>query len=103
MRVVALSTLTAAWFFLTFIVLGLVLALNAKTLFSHVPDSLKAALVMPIVFVLLTLLLLAALVQSWRNGFWSTGRRVRFTVFVLAAVAVCLFFNQWNLLGWHFG
>ena len=49
-RVVTLSTLTAAWFFLTFIVMGLALALNAKTLFSHVPDSLKAALVMPIVF-----------------------------------------------------
>ena len=58
---------------------------------------------MPIVFVVLTLLCLAALVQSWRNGFWSTGRRVRFTVLVLAAVAVCLFFNQWNLLGWRFG
>jgi CubicO group peptidase (beta-lactamase class C family) len=102
-RVVRLTTLTAAWFFLTFIVIGLTLALNAKTLFSHVPESLKAALIMPIVFVLLTILLLVALVQSWRNGFWSTGRRVRFTVLVLAAVFVCLFFNQWNLLGWHFG
>jgi hypothetical protein len=77
--------------------------MNADTLFSSIPGSLKAALVMPIVFVLLTILLLVALVQSWRNGFWSTGRRVRFTVFVLAAVAVCLFFSQWNLLGWRFG
>jgi hypothetical protein len=102
-RVVRLSTFTAAWFFLTFIVIGVVLAMNADTLFSSIPGSLKAALVMPIVFVLLTILLLVALVQSWRNGFWSTGRRVRFTVFVLAAVAVCLFFSQWNLLGWRFG
>ncbi|HEY2896973.1 MAG TPA: serine hydrolase domain-containing protein [Gemmatimonadaceae bacterium] len=98
-----LALLTAAWFFLTFIVIGIVLAANASTLFSAIPGSLKAALVMPIVFVVLTLLLLAALVQSWRNGFWTTGRRVRFTVLVLAAVAVCLFFNQWNLLGWRFG
>jgi CubicO group peptidase (beta-lactamase class C family) len=102
-RVVGLSTITAAWFFLTIIVIGVVIAVNADTLFSSVPGSLKAALVMPIVFVLLTILLLVALVQSWRNGFWSTGRRVRFTVFVLAAVAVCLFFSQWNLLGWRFG
>jgi cation transport ATPase len=102
-RVHRLAILTAAWFFLTFIVIGAVLAANANTLFSSIPGSLKAALVMPIVFVVLTLLLLAALVQSWRNGFWSTGRRVRFTVLVLAAVAVCLFFNQWNLLGLRFG
>jgi CubicO group peptidase (beta-lactamase class C family) len=102
-RVAVLSTVTAAWFFLTFIVIGLALALNFDTLFSHVPGSLKAALVLPIVFVLLTLMLLAALMQSWRDGFWSTGRRVRFTFLVLAAVAVCLFFNQWNLLGWRFG
>ena len=102
-RVHRLGLLTAAWFFLTFIVIGGVLAVNASTLFSSIPGSLKAALVMPIVFVVLTLLLLAALVQSWRNGFWSTGRRVRFTILVLAAVAVCLFFNQWNMLGWRFG
>ena len=102
-RVHRLGLLTAVWFFLTFIAIGLAVALNASTLFSEIPGSLKAALIMPIVFVLLTLLLLAALVQSWRNGFWTTGRRVRFTVLVLAAVAVCLFFNQWNLLGWRFG
>ena len=102
-RVHRLALLTAAWFFLTFIVMAIVLTVNADTLFSAIPGSLRAALVMPIVFVVLTLLLLAALVQSWRNGFWSTGRRVRFTVLVLAAVAVCLFFNQWNLLGWRFG
>lgn len=102
-RVALLSIVTAAWFFLTFIVIAVVLAVNFSTLFSHVPGSLKAALVMPIVFVLLTLLLLVALVQTWRDGFWSTGRRVRFTMLVLAAVAVCLFFNQWNLLGWRFG
>ena len=102
-RAAMLSTITAAWFFLTFIVITLVLVLNFDTLFSHVPGSLKAALVLPIVFVLLTILLLAALVQAWREGFWTTGRRVRFTLVVLAAVSVCLFFNQWNLLGWRFG
>ena len=102
-RAVLLSTITAGWFFLTFIVILLVLAVNAKTLFSHVPGSLKASLVLPIVFVLLTLLLVAALVQAWRGGFWTTGRRIRFTFVVLAAVSVSIFFNTWNLLGWHFG
>jgi CubicO group peptidase (beta-lactamase class C family) len=102
-RVVRLATLTAGWFFLTIIVITLVLVLNFDTIFSHIPGSLKAALILPIVFVILTLLLLAALVQAWRGGFWTTGRRVRFTLLVLAAVAVSLFFNIWNLLGWRFG
>ncbi|HMI59218.1 MAG TPA: serine hydrolase domain-containing protein [Gemmatimonadaceae bacterium] len=102
-RAALLATITAAWFFLTFIVITLVLAMSFNTLFSHVPGSLKAALVLPIVFVLLTLLLVAALVQAWRGGFWTTGRRVRFTFVVLAAVSICIFFNTWNLLGWRFG
>jgi len=102
-RAALLSTLTAAWFFITFITITLVLVVNFDSLFSHVPGSLKAALILPIIFVLLTILLVAALVQAWRNGFWTTGRRVRFTLLVFAAVSVCLFFNQWNLLGWRFG
>jgi CubicO group peptidase (beta-lactamase class C family) len=102
-RAALLSTLTAAWFFFTFIVIALVLVLNANTLFSHVPGSLKAALVLPIVFVLITLVLLVALVQAWRGGYWTIGRRIRFTFVALAAVSICIFFNTWNLLGWHFG
>jgi CubicO group peptidase (beta-lactamase class C family) len=102
-RAVFLATITSAWFFLTFIAIILAVALNFDTLFSHVPGALKAALVLPIVFVLLTILLLVALVQAWRGGYWSTGRRVRFTILVLAAVSVCFFFNIWNLLGWRFG
>ena len=102
-RAVQLSTLTSAWFFLTFIAIILAVAVNFDTLFSHVPGALKAALVMPIVFVLLTILLVVALVQAWRGAYWTTGRRVRFTILVLAAVIVCAFFNIWNLLGWRFG
>jgi CubicO group peptidase (beta-lactamase class C family) len=102
-RAVLLATITSAWFFLTLLALTLSVALNFDTLFSHVPGALKAALVMPIVFVLLTILLLVALVQAWRGGYWTAGRRVRFTILVLAAVSMCLFFNVWNLLGWRFG
>ena len=58
---------------------------------------------LPIVFVLLTLALIAALVQAWRGGYWTRARRVRFTFVVLAAVSICFFFNIWNLLGWRFG
>lgn len=102
-RALWLSVATAGWFFLTVIVIGVVLAVSGATLFSHIPTSLEVSLVMPIVFVLLTVLVAIAAVQVWRGRYWTTGRRVHFTLVALAAVAVCLFFNQWNLLGWRFG
>lgn len=102
-RAIWLSVATAAWFFLTFIIIGVVIASNASSLGAAIPTSLKVALVMPIIFVLLTLLLIVAAVQVWRRSYWGAGRRVHFTLIALAAVVVCLFFNQWNLLGWRFG
>jgi cell division protein FtsW (lipid II flippase) len=58
---------------------------------------------MPIGFLLLTLVLLAGAVRVWAKSWWRTGRRVQFTVVVLAAIVVTLFFANWNLLGWRFG
>lgn len=102
-RAVWLSVGTAAWFFLTFIALAAVLASTLSSLGSQIPTSLKVALVMPIIFVLLTILLIVAAIQVWRRSYWGPGRRVHFTLVTLAAIVVCLFFNQWNLLGWRFG
>ena len=102
-RAVWLSVATAAWFFHTAIVLVTVLTVNSSTLGSHIPDSLKRALAMPLIFVVLTMLLLIGAVQVLRARYWTTGRRVHFTLVTLAAVIVSLFFNQWNLLGWRFG
>ncbi len=98
-----LAAVTAGWYFLTWIVLGAVIAVNASTLFSRVPGSLEAALVLPVIFVVLTVLLVIAAVQVWRHRYWTVGRRVHFSLVAAAAVIVCLFFNQWNILGWHFG
>ncbi|MBK5188622.1 MAG: beta-lactamase family protein [Gemmatimonadaceae bacterium] len=102
-RVVWLSFAGAAWFFLTFIVLGVVIAVNISDLGGAIPTSLKVALVMPILFVLLTLALVFAAIGAWRHAYWGAGRRIHFTLIVIAAVAVSLFFAQWNMLGWRFG
>jgi hypothetical protein len=58
---------------------------------------------MPIVFVLFTIALVVAAFDVWRRSYWGIGRRIHFTLIVIAAVAVSLFFAQWNLLGWRFG
>ncbi len=102
-RAVWLTVVTAAWFFLTFIALAVALVSNMATLGGAIPTALKVALGMPVIFVLLTILLIVVAIQVWRRSYWGTGRRVHFTLVTLAAVAVCLFFNQWNLLGWRFG
>ena len=102
-RAERIETLTAAWFFLTIIVIGAVVAANSETIVAHVPTSLRLALAMPVAFVVLTLLLVLATIGVWMRGSWGAGRRVRYTLVALAAVVVCLFFNTWNLLGWRFG
>jgi hypothetical protein len=39
----------------------------------------------------------------WRHRFWTVGRRIGYSVMAVAAILLCIFFWQWNLLGWHFG
>ncbi len=102
-RVVRLSLATAIWYFLTLIVIGAVVATSMSELGGAIPTSLKLALVMPIVFVLLTIALLAGAVLAWTRSYWRFWQRIRFTTFVLAAVAISVFFANWNLLGWRFG
>ena len=93
---------TAIWFFLTLILFGIAVSGIVKS-GGEIPASLRVALGMPIGFLLLTLVLLAGAVRVWAKSWWRTGRRVQFTVVVLAAIVVTLFFANWNLLGWRFG
>lgn len=102
-RLVRLALATALWFFFTCIVFGVVIASSISDLGGAIPMSLKLALALPIVFVLLTIALIVAVFLAWRRGYWRVGRRVQLTVVVLAAIAVSLFFVNWNLLGWRFG
>ena len=102
-RIVWLALIASALFFITFITLGVVIVSTAADLGGAVPTSLKVALVLPILFVLATILLIVAAFNVWRRSWWTAGRRVQFTFVVLASIAVSLFFAHWNLLGWQFG
>jgi CubicO group peptidase (beta-lactamase class C family) len=102
-RAVWLAFAGAVWFFLTLIVFGVVISSNISELGGAIPTSLKVALGMPILFVFLTVALVIAAIGAWRHSYWGIGRRIHFTLIVIAAVAVSLFFAQWNLLGWRFG
>jgi CubicO group peptidase (beta-lactamase class C family) len=96
--------LTAFWAIATFAVLGGVLAVTGMDgLLERVPTGLRVGLVMPLVFVALSIYLVAVTFGVWRRRFWTVGRRIGYSVMTLAATLLCIFFWQWNLLGWRFG
>ncbi len=103
-RAERLATVTAGWSLLTFAALGAAVGIAGfDAVMSYIPTSVKVALVTPLIFVLLTALLIVAAVNAWRSSYWTKGRRVVFSLVALAALVLSLFFWEWNLLGWQFG
>ncbi|MGO4346447.1 serine hydrolase domain-containing protein [Paenibacillus sp. MCAF9] len=99
-----LSAATAVWA-LTTIVATLVVVMNMDMLtrLSRITQSLNLYLFMPILLVGFTLAMIVMSVLAWKNSYWTVLRRVHYSLIMLAAVALSLFFYHWNLLGWHFG
>ncbi|MFN0178971.1 MAG: serine hydrolase domain-containing protein [Gemmatimonadales bacterium] len=85
-----------------FLVAVALIASDPTRLFGDTPTSLKIALVLPVLGLLVTLGALRSGIQQWRAGHGSTGTRVRH----LAAVLIALFFfwslDAFNLVGWHY-
>jgi CubicO group peptidase (beta-lactamase class C family) len=103
-RAVWVSAFTAFWAIATFAVLGGVLAATGiDSLLERVPTSLRVGLVMPLTFVALTIYLILVTFGVWRHRYWTVGRRLGYSVMAFAATLLCIFFWQWNLLGWRFG
>jgi CubicO group peptidase (beta-lactamase class C family) len=103
-RAIWTGALTAFWAIATFAVLGGVLAVTGVDgLLDRIPTALKAGLIMPLVFVALTLYLITVTFGVWHRRFWTFGRRLGYSLMALASILLCIFFWQWNLLGWRFG
>ncbi|WP_438351048.1 serine hydrolase domain-containing protein [Paenibacillus sp. FA6] len=101
---VRLSAATAAWALVTFAATFLVvLNMNLIDRLSRITPSLNLYLFMPILFVGLTLAMIALSVLAWKNKYWTLLKRVHYSLVALSAVVSSLFFYHWNLLGWHFG
>jgi hypothetical protein len=63
------------------------------------PRLLRAALVLPVVAAVLTVLSLLFLVRAWLKGYWSVGGRIFYSLVALFAVAFLAVLRYWNLLG----
>ena len=94
---------TAAAFYLTIVVMILVIAVHQQSLLGEIPFAFKAMLALPVGFTLLAMVLAVMTVRAWRGRFWSPARRIHLTLVALAAVAVSWFFFQWNIIGWQLG
>jgi CubicO group peptidase (beta-lactamase class C family) len=103
-RAVWVGAFSAFWAIATFAVLGGVLAATGiDSLLERVPTGLRVGLIMPLVFVVLTIYLVLTTFGVWRHRYWTIGRRLGYSVMAFAATLLCIFFWQWNLLGWRFG
>jgi CubicO group peptidase (beta-lactamase class C family) len=79
------------------------LIMNADEMFYGVPLALKLVLLLPPVFAVITIALIAATMLSWSRGYWTRSHRFLYTVNCIAAVVLCVLFYQWNVFGWQFG
>ena len=96
---VSVSALT-----LVFLVAVTVIVLSYKEdLFSGLPPSLTAALMLPIIASILTLGVVVYAVVLWRRGYWTRFRRVHYTLFAVFAIGLVWFYWFWNVLGVQYG
>lgn len=101
---VYLSVITAAWAIVTCIAtIVVVMNMNLLDRLSGITQSLNIFLFMPIILVGLTVVILVLCVMSWIKKYWTVLNRIYYTLVVISAMVMSLFFYHWNLLGWKFG
>lgn len=66
------------------------------------PATLTIALAILLVPALLSLSFPVFAVAAWRNGYWTWGRRVHYTLFALAAISMTWFYFHWNAIGFQY-
>jgi CubicO group peptidase (beta-lactamase class C family) len=76
--------------------------MESRFVFGYPQTSLKVALAVLLVAAGLTLLATASLVAVWREGNWSTGRRMRHTLAAVVLLALVITLLQWNVVGFKY-
>ncbi|WP_431930217.1 serine hydrolase domain-containing protein [Nonomuraea jabiensis] len=88
---------------LVFVVLFTLTLIGDTSILYGVPASLQVLLLLPPLFLALTVAAIATTVIGWRHrhlGVLARAHQVTLLAGMLALVWFCL---HWNLLGWHFG
>jgi hypothetical protein len=82
-------------------VIGLLSTVSNPVFFLGVPPLLTTLFVLALVSAILTVGIVVGTILAWWGHFWSTGRRVHYTLVALAALAFAGELLYWNLLGFR--
>lgn len=99
------ATLSFVWllfFVFFFIALAKMAELQELNVFSFPPTSMKVALAIALVALILTLLNLPSFFVIWRDGNWPTWRRIRHSFVIIFSFSFVLTLYHWNLIGFHY-
>jgi len=96
-------TIAGAMNIVFLVTLVLAISKGEAALLQGFPGFFKAALVLPMISVVLTLGALVVAVQVWRKGMDGRAGRIHYSLVTLAGVLFLWSMNYWNLLGYHFG
>lgn len=80
------------------VVLFQMIAANDNRLFFGLAGSIRPWLVLPVLFALLTVGMLAAAVMAWVRGWWSVWMRLYYSLLSLSALAAAAVLASWGLL-----
>lgn len=97
------SAVLAALLTLAFAVsLIAVVQANQDNLIYELPASLGAVLVLPILTTALAVVITLLAILAWKNHWWRLTRRLHYSLFAVALLALTWFYSHWNLLGFHY-
>ncbi len=102
-RLFRTSLLVAGWPIATLIAAAAVVLVYQMAILERIPTALKLVLAMPVLYLGITAWFGWLVIAAWRRRSESPGRLAHLSLIALAAVTLCWFCWQGNLLGWQFG
>ncbi|MCI0724645.1 MAG: hypothetical protein L0338_37620, partial [Acidobacteria bacterium] len=97
------SAVLAALLTLAFAVsLIAVVQASQDSLIYELPASLGVVLVLPILTTALAVVITLLAILAWKNRWWRLTRRLHYSLFAVALLALTWFYSHWNLLGFHY-
>jgi CubicO group peptidase (beta-lactamase class C family) len=97
------AAVTASALTLIFVVsLIAVVAAHQDDLIYELPRSLTVVLVLPHLTSLLAVALALLALLSWTGRWWGLVRRIHFSLFAVAMLALTWFYVHWNILGFKY-
>ncbi|MBI3404596.1 MAG: serine hydrolase [Acidobacteria bacterium] len=94
---------TAALLTIGFLLSGIaVVSAAGDDLIYELPKGLTAVLVLPHVTSLLAVVLFILAFLSWTGRWWGLVRRIHYSLFSVAMLALTWFYSHWNILGFKY-